>query len=208
VARQEMISSHNPSDNAENTFFQDRLDSQHLARIKELADRRHLAVVVITHLNKSARGDDPFDRITGSNGIFGTADSAMILDRGRGEDSAVLKITGRDIEAQDYALSWNSASCTWTVEGNARDVAQTKERQDVLDVIQAADEPIRPKDVAVALGKRPDAVRYLIGVLKKEGLVREAGYGKYAPNPPHTTHGPSSTSTPHSPHRGDDGWEL
>jgi len=160
------------------------VDSIHLGQIKSLADRRHLGVMVITHLNKSKTTDkgDPFDRITGSNGIFGVADTAMLLVGERGAKSAELKLTGRDVEGQDYALDWSDFICSWQITGEAIEVKLTGERQDILDVLTEEDRPLKPSDVAKLLGKKANSITATMRRMVKNGDIVNAGYGLYTIN--------------------------
>jgi len=160
------------------------VDSIHLGQIKSLADRRHLGVMVITHLNKSKTTDkgDPFDRITGSNGIFGVADTAMLLVGERGAKSAELKLTGRDVEGQDYALDWSDFICSWQITGKAIEVKLTGERQDILDVLTEEDRPLKPSDVAKLLGKKANSITATMRRMVKNGDIVNAGYGLYTIN--------------------------
>ena len=167
------------------------VDSIHLGEIKRLADRRNLAVIVVTHLNKTKESGDPFDRITGSNGIFGTADTALLLCRSRGKATAELKATGRDIIAQDYAMKWHNPF--WTIEGDAEKVASTMERQEILDVLKESDEPMKTQEIAACIGKSPGTISYLLTHLTKEGLIEKMGYGKYLYSPPRSPRSTIST---------------
>ena len=57
---------------------------------------------------------DPFNRIAGSNGIFGAADAAIVLTRDKREDAqTVLDLTGRDVEEKRLVLRFDKASCRW-----------------------------------------------------------------------------------------------
>ena len=59
-----------------------------------------LTILVLHHVRKE-KGDDIFESISGSNGIFGAVDSALVLGtNGKESLSAKLHITGRDIEEQ------------------------------------------------------------------------------------------------------------
>ncbi|WP_052360053.1 AAA family ATPase [Solidesulfovibrio alcoholivorans] len=158
------------------------VDSMHLAEIKKLADRRHLGVVVITHLNKGKTTDkgDPFDRITGSNGIFGVADTAMLLTGERDAKTAELRITGRDVESQDYAVEWADFICSWSITGKAIEVKLTGERQSIMEMMKAADRPVKTAEVARYLKKTSASVSYLLGKMLKDGCVESPGYGLYS----------------------------
>ena len=76
------------------------------------------------------------DEITGSIGLTGVVDGALILKRERGQHEATLFVTGRDIEQeQQFALRFDPLTAMWTQVGNAEEVRRTKERQEILDLL-------------------------------------------------------------------------
>ena len=73
----------------------------------------------------------------------------------------------------------------------------SKERHDVLKILQEIGEPITPKGLGELIGKTPDATRYLLGKLADEGTVKKIGYGLYTYE--NIPSGPSSPSLPSGP---------
>ena len=57
-----------------------------------------IAIVVVHHTRK-ASADDPLDRVSGTTGLTGAADSVITMSRSR-----VLEVRGRDIEETEYKL--------------------------------------------------------------------------------------------------------
>ena len=89
-------------------------DYADVGALKALADRLGVCLVVIHHLRKTSDDTDPFNRIAGSNGIFGAADAAVVLTRSKREDSqTVLDLTGRDVEDKRLVLRFDKARCLW-----------------------------------------------------------------------------------------------
>ena len=67
---------------------------------------------MIHHLRKMA-DDDPFNRLSGTNGLAGAADGTLILMRNKRQDgTATLYATGRDIEDVEEELEF--ADCRWS----------------------------------------------------------------------------------------------
>ncbi len=88
-------------------------DYQDLAILKNLADRLHIAILLIHHLRKMG-DEDPFNMISGSAGISGATDSNFVLKpKKRGSTQATLYCTGRDIEYQEYLLQFDSEKHIW-----------------------------------------------------------------------------------------------
>lgn len=71
-------------------------DYDAMARLKAFADKNHVAVVLVHHLNKLRNVDDPYDKISGSTGLMGAADTTVLIARERGSDDATVSFTGRD----------------------------------------------------------------------------------------------------------------
>ena len=79
--------------------------------LKEFADKNKIAIIVVHHIRK--QGDnDVFNKVSGTNGIMGSADTTFILEKkSRTESTATLYITGRDVEYQEFVLRFNN--CDW-----------------------------------------------------------------------------------------------
>jgi len=73
-------------------------DYKEIVKIKGLADKFNIAILLVHHLRK-APDSDPFNMVSGSTGIIGAVDSIFVLEKQeRIENAAILHITGRDIE--------------------------------------------------------------------------------------------------------------
>ena len=87
-------------------------DYEDAGTLKALADRNGICLLVVHHLRKMA-DDDPFNRLSGTNGLAGAADGTLILMRGKRQDgAATLYATGRDIEDVEEELEF--ADCRWS----------------------------------------------------------------------------------------------
>lgn len=86
-------------------------DYEDAGTLKALADRNNICLLVIHHLRKMA-DEDPFNRLSGTNGLAGAADGTLILMRNKRQDgTATLYATGRDIEDVEEELEF--ADCRW-----------------------------------------------------------------------------------------------
>lgn len=155
-------------------------DSLIMGRIKSMADRHGVCVLIVTHLSKLRTSKDPFDSITGSMGQFGTADTAMLLTRKRGAPTATLQTTGRDIEGNSYALSWSNPGWTCAGLANEEELGLSAERLAILNVFRAHTEPISSGMVARETGKTVSNTSKLIKKLVEEGFLFSSGYGLYS----------------------------
>ena len=88
-------------------------DYQDIGLLKRLADRRHIAILLIHHLRK-LHDDDPMNMISGSTGLSGAADSTFVLQKNsRLANIASLHCTGRDIPDRTLKLELGEEDHVW-----------------------------------------------------------------------------------------------
>ena len=85
-------------------------DYQDMSALKSLADRRDIGLLLVHHLRKQG-ASDPFQQISGSNGLMGAADTIWLLQRQRMSDTARLLVTGRDMDS--CTLHLQTRDCIW-----------------------------------------------------------------------------------------------
>lgn len=91
-------------------------DYNNAARLKEFADKHNICLLLVHHTRKQ-QSEDSFEMISGSNGLLGAADGAMVLRKSqRGDHNASLEIVGRDLADQLLSLSFSQARCLWMLE--------------------------------------------------------------------------------------------
>lgn len=109
-------------------------DYSDIAKLKHFADAHCVAVVLIHHLRKATDDGDPFARISGTTGISGAADTMLVLTKEkRNDETAILNITGRDVEMQELVLKFNKSTCLWENLGSADDFAEQQARAEYAD---------------------------------------------------------------------------
>ena len=88
-------------------------DYQDVGLLKQLADKHHIAILLIHHLRK-LHDDDPMNMISGSTGLSGAADSAFVLQKNaRSANAASLHCTGRDIPDRTLKLELGEDDHIW-----------------------------------------------------------------------------------------------
>ena len=88
-------------------------DYRDIGVLKALADKHHIAILLIHHLRKM-NDDDPMNMIPGTTGISGATDSNFVLkEHRRGSGEATLYCTGRDIEYRELPLVFDKSGYTW-----------------------------------------------------------------------------------------------
>ena len=88
-------------------------DYQDIGLLKKLADKRHIAILLLHHLRK-LHDDDPMNMISGSTGLSGAADSTFVLQKSsRLANIASLHCTGRDIPDRILKLEFGEEDHIW-----------------------------------------------------------------------------------------------
>ncbi|WP_229787869.1 AAA family ATPase [Actinokineospora fastidiosa] len=149
-----------------------------VGRIKRIADHYGVAVLVVTHVRK-AGSDDFLQTISGTNGIAGAADAVLVLERGRNNADGRLHVTGRDVEENEYALSFDPAHGAWNLlDGPAIDHLVGDTRATILRYLR--EHPgTAPKAIAAATGLSYDNVKQTCARMADAGQLTRDSTGRY-----------------------------
>lgn len=161
-------------------------DYSFITPLKQLAEQHHIALLLIHHLRKSG-ASDPIDEISGSSGLTGAADTLMVLQRDHGETLARLSTRGRDTAEQELRIDFDKETAHWSLvqEDEIRTIDGRrlhKDRQEIMSVLEEAEEALSPTEIAQKLGKRSDSVGHTLRKMEKERLVCKQAHGKYVVN--------------------------
>lgn len=152
-------------------------DVRSLEGLQGLAAEFGVAVVVIHHTRK-AEAEDPFDCLSGSTGLTGTADTTLVL--ARDSQGTTLYGRGRDIEEIESALSFDRTTGAWTMLGVAADVRRSDERNLILDALRNSPEAMSPKDIMLSAGlENRNALDVMLFRMASAGEIEKAGRGLY-----------------------------
>ena len=88
-------------------------DYKDVSTLKSLADKYGICILLIHHLRKQA-ASDPFDQISGSNGLMGAADTTWVMQRKRTSKNADIILTGRDLDRRTLYL--HEENCIWQLD--------------------------------------------------------------------------------------------
>lgn len=90
-------------------------DYRDIGMPKALADRHHIAVLLVHHLRKLS-DDAPMNMISGTTGLSGATDSNFVLRKSRcRETTATLYCTGRDIPYRELSLEFDGETHIWNL---------------------------------------------------------------------------------------------
>ena len=88
-------------------------DYEVIGKLKQFADRYGVCVLIVHHTRKQPAGDS-FEKISGTTGLSGCADGALIMQKEKRTDNkAVLEVAGRDQQDQKLWLNFNRERCVW-----------------------------------------------------------------------------------------------
>lgn len=158
--------------------------------LKQIVDAHPGATLLVVHHVRKQSGDDWMDSTSGTNGLNGAADFTVNLARSRNDAAGVVRVTGRDVLENEYAVTY--ADGAWALDGGdlsaaavaaeaARVVDGLGDRSARIVDLVAANPGIGPADVAREVGgTAKDATQYL-GRLVDSGRIRKTGRGQYAP---------------------------
>lgn len=152
-------------------------DYRAVTELQQLASDFRLAVLVVHHVRKGDGDIDPFERVSGTLGLTGAADTTIVLDRsGKG---CSLYARGRDIAEYEKAITFSQETCRWTVQGDAAEVHRSDERGAILSALAEATEVMTVQDIADATGMNNTNCRQLLSKMHKDGELIKMKRGSY-----------------------------
>ena len=88
-------------------------DYEVIGRLKKISDKYSVCIILVHHTRKSD-ATDPFEMISGTNGLLGAADGAFVLLKSkRNNNSAVLNVVGRDQPDLQVKIAFNKNKHIW-----------------------------------------------------------------------------------------------
>ena len=151
-------------------------DYESLVALHRLANEKGVSVIVLHHTRKM-EADDAIDTISGTLGLAGCADTAIVLNRT--SQGTTLYVRGRDIEEAEHAVSFDKHSCRWTILGNAADVQRSDQRGRILDALLEAGEYLSPGEIASRIGTVRNNVEKLLAKMVADGEIIKGRRGQY-----------------------------
>lgn len=152
-------------------------DYDSLTALHRLANEIGIGVLVLHHTRK-LDAEDPLDTISGTLGLAGCADTALVFVGS--SQGMTLYVRGRDIEESEHAVTFDKHACRWVIIGAAADVQLSETRQAILSVLKEAGEPLGPSEIASVAGLKENVVKQRLLKMVPKGEVRKCGRGLYA----------------------------
>ncbi|MFM2300447.1 MAG: hypothetical protein RLZZ84_183, partial [Pseudomonadota bacterium] len=165
-------------------------DYKALAPLTEMANRNRCCIVVVHHNRKGKSDADALEQISGSLGLAGAVDGALVIDGVRSEKQYKLSLIGRDIPNDDELAISRKANGEWEVLGVAQQVFISAERKQITDLLAFHPDGLKPREIADHLGKRQNATRKLLMSMVNDQQLKVT-HGLYS-TPTHFGNGSSS----------------
>ena len=108
---------------------------EELARLKEIADHRRIAIVFVHHTRKKHDSKDGNNDVLGSSAITGTADMILILRKNRGGTAGTLSVSGRDAPDIELVMQWQHPEWQVIEEKSEEDIARENVPEIVYKVV-------------------------------------------------------------------------
>lgn len=147
--------------------------------IKRLADNYSVPFVLVHHVRKMG-SEDFLAEVSGTNGIAGAADATLVLKRARGQADGVLYVTGRDVDENEYALSFNTDNGTWSLLDGPADEHQTTDTRAAILRYLRANPGSGPRAVAESTGLGEPNVKATCRRMLADGLLTSDGKARYS----------------------------
>ena len=159
-------------------------DYELVTRLKSFADKHKLCVLAVHHTRKQAAGDC-FEMLSGTNGLLGCADGALLMRKEKRTDlTATLDVVGRDQPDQRLHIVKERDSLVWNLE-SAETELWKKPPDAVLDSVRRLVEERgghwegSPSELALALGSDMEVNRLTRHLNVNAGRLLEEYNVKY-----------------------------
>lgn len=187
-------------------------DYDALKPLQRFAGKRNVTIMVVHHTNKTKqiKGDDPFDKISGSTGIQGAVDAMWLLTKDPDNPYAtILQMRDRNInDVERVDLQWDDFLGAHAVDPKLQVLQSTSaERRQIYDVLNDAGTTMTPKEIASLINKDVNVTKKHLARLVQDKLISKSGYGLYKAvyiQPIHSIHSVHSGNSIHSIHSGED----
>jgi hypothetical protein len=151
-----------------------------IAPLQQMGLKYRVAIVAVHHLHKDKGTGDDQDRIYGSSGYAQVADAIVMLDRVRGNHTATLSVSGRDIRDDQFTLVWNDVLSTWGISEDSLDFIATKpsERSKLLLAMRDMNGTASRKELLTRLKKSDGALDQLLRDAQENNEIVKIGWGR------------------------------
>lgn len=143
-------------------------DYDTMRKLKPIADKYRICIILIHHTNKLRVVTDNFDKISGSTGLMGAADTTILMDRQRDSKRATVQVVGRDVSCDDLLIDFDNGH--WCI--------VSENAQEFSAELEYINNPIT-RILRHLMTQNPDGGRWSYDELRSIGM-RVLGYAPFA----------------------------
>src|SRR5262249_15391278 len=118
-------------------------DYEAISAFKTVADEFGVPVILVHHRRKEG-STDPLASVRGTQGLTGSADTIIVLNREPKDAHGMLYVRGRDVAEDEIALQFDDATGRWLKLGPASDFRRSEERRAVIRLLADNVDPMTP----------------------------------------------------------------
>lgn len=155
-----------------------------LAKIKEIADKQHVCILLIHHMKKG-KEDNIFLEMSGSAGYAGASDAMYILEQ---HDSFTKRLvfTGRDIIEGEMYITMDE-NCIYHYDNTEPEPTPfdtlSPEKRQIAEIFKNTGEQYNCKQIAHMTHKKEGTVRQHLSGLTQAGFLKKIKTGIYQYDP-------------------------
>ncbi|MDX3809610.1 MAG: AAA family ATPase [Bosea sp. (in: a-proteobacteria)] len=150
---------------------------EEISRLREVAELARIGIILVHHLSKGSGRRDAHQRILGTVGVLGAADTSLVMVRGR--TNCRLLARGRDIEEVDEIVAFDRQAMCWRPVQGQDATPLFPEQQRIIEFIIAQGRSVAPAEVAAALEIKPGTARTTLRRMDAKGDIIRTAYGTY-----------------------------
>ena len=150
--------------------------------IKEIADRYSISIIANHHFNKRNGETDFIDRVSGTSGLTGAADTIMALEREMNSDFGTLSMRGREVKDQVLSLRYDEEIGTWYADLNENQKKKNMHitRKKIIEYLEEKGKPLRAKEISTGLKSNSKTIRGILRKMIEKGQIKQNGkHGLY-----------------------------
>lgn len=141
-------------------------DYDAVSPLNDLAQRHGVSILIVHHTNKLNGNEDWFDSISGSLGLSGAVDAAMLLKRLRSQQEGTLFVGGRDTEDKELVVEFDGVINGWKL---VRDALTPLARKVLGWLAVAGEAGLSRSEINRKNGGRNDGVNEALTELRVSG---------------------------------------
>ncbi len=108
-------------------------DYSDIGKLKSIADKHGISILVITHTKKTKDSNDRLNDISGGVGVTSVADTILMISsgsfQGDGKKEGILSIVGRDMPETELSVRFDNSNCKWHCTGTAEELQTRREEE-------------------------------------------------------------------------------